>query len=598
MELSTSRHRRARGRTAAALIILVMALGITSAALLPCVAAPAGARKAQVAQPVKSWEFEQFDTDIVVNTDGSLTVRETQVANFTGSFTFLNRDLTSSKANFTGGRTYGRVRFKDIKVFDLQGQPASSVKIKSINGGKRITISFSATNTRRAWVIEYRMTGALIYGKDTNRLYFNTVSTQRDVNIKSSRTTVKLPAGVPMDKVKAVTYVDTGNPPTTHTSSREGNTLAWQSTDIKPVTNVTIDVLFPRGFVQVPLTYRAWFGAVAIALAAILGLGALALMLVLWRRKGRDFAAPELDVVRYEPPPGLRPMEVAFLMNEGTSSSDISATVVDLAIRGKLVITEQEGGGILKHKEFGFERQPGTLDDLAPFELAIMDGLFESGNSVTQDDLHEKFYTHVGGIESKLRDQVLSKDLFDGDPGSVKRHYYVIGLVLLLLIVPLFLSVAWFDPGYLYAFVPGLAISGLSVVIIGRFMSRRTAKGAEALSYVRGFKDYMGTAEREEMKFMTPENFQANLPYAMVLGVEKEWGGKFQDIYTQPPNWYRSYYPGAVFSTVYLTDSLSTMQTSIASTMTSSPSSSGGGGGGFGGGSSGGGFGGGGSSAG
>lgn len=596
MDLPARGHRR--GRNAAALVILVIALATMSVMLLSGPAAPGTARRAQVTPEVKSWDFERFDTDITVNTDGSLTVRETEVANFTGDFHFLNRDLTFGKANNTSGRTYGRVRFQDIKVFDLQGQPASTVKIQNIRGGKRVAISFSATNEQRGWVIQYRMTGALIYDSNTNRLYFNTVSNQRDVNIKSSRTTVKLPAGVPMDKVKTVTYVDTSNPPATHTSGREGDILFWQATDIKPFTTVTIDVSLPAGFVKVPLTYRAWFGAVIITLASILAFGALALMLVLWWRKGRDIAAPSLDVVTYEPPKDLRPMEAAFLMNEGTSASDISATIVDLAIRGKLVITEQEGGTILKHKEYGFERKPSVLDDLAPFEVGIMDGLFESGNTVTEDDLHEKFYTHIAGIKSNLKTQVLGKDLFDGDPGAVKGHYSFIGIVLLLLIIPVYFSVAWFDPGYVYAFIPAFAISGLSVMIVGRFMSRRTAKGSEALSYVKGFAEYMKTAEREEMKLMTAENFQANLPYAMVLGVAKEWAGKFQDIFTEPPDWYRSYYPGTVFSTVYLADSLSSMQTSVASTLSSSPSSSSGGGGGFGGGSSGGGFGGGGSSAG
>ena len=591
--------RPGRTRSAAALIILAMALGMVCTVLLPSLAAPAGTSQTRLAQADKSWEFERFDTDVTVNTNGSLSVKETQVANFTGSFTFLNRDLTSSKASFKGGRTYGRVRYRDIKVFDLQGQPASTVQIEKVSGGKRIHIEFNATNAQRGWVIEYRMTGALIYGPGYNRLYYNTVSTQRDVNIKSSRTTVHLPAKVPMDKVKTATYADTTNPPATHTSGIGGNVLFWQSTDIKPFTNLTIDVSFPSGYVKVPLTYRPWFGAVMITLAAILAFGALALMLLLWWRKGRDVGAPSLDVVRYEPPPDLRAMEVGFLMHERSSASDISATIVDLAIRGKLVISEQESGKIMKHKEFSFERKPGTLDDLAPFETDILDGLFESGNSVKQDDLRDKFYTHVSGIDSALKQQVLSKELFDGDPRATKGHYYVIGVVLLLLIIPLFLSVAWIDPGYLYAFVPGLAISGLAVLIFGRFMSRRTAKGSEALSYVKGFKEYMRTAEREEMKLMTAENFQTNLPYAMVLGVAKEWAGKFQDIYTQPPDWYRSYYPGTVFSAVYLSESLSTMQTSMATTMTSSPSSSGGGGGGgFGGGFSGGGFGGGGSSAG
>ncbi len=581
------------GRLLLPAALTLLAVGLLVASLPAHALAGAG----QVA-PVKTWDFERFDVDIKVNTDGSLTVRETQVVNFTGTFSFLNRDLTASKGNFTEGRSYGAVRFKDIKVYDLNGQPYGDWKGEGLKGGKRVHIGFSATDEQKGWIIEYRMTGALIYAPNYDRLYINTVSRDRGVPIKSSRTTVKMPPGTDMSKVKATKYPDKNNPPTALTSGREGDTLWLEANGIAPYTTLTIDVAFPKGLVQVPLTYRSWFGAVVIALAALLSLGVLVGMLLLWYRKGRDVSAPELDVVSYEPPADLRPAEVSVLINEAPLTSDITATIVDLAIRRKLVINEQEEGAILKHKEFSFQRWDSNVDDLAPFEKEVIEGLFASGATVTEDDLKNKFYTHISDINRELKDQVLGKGLFDGDPARVKRKYYAIGAVLLLLIIPLYFLRAWLDPGYLYAFVPALAVSGLVVLIVGRVMPRRTARGSEMLSYVMGFKEYMATAEQEEMKFMTPENFQANLPYAMVLGVADKWAEKFKDIFTSPPDWYRGYYPGSVFSTVYLADSLSRMETSVGGTLASSPSSSGGGGGGFGGGSSGGGFGGGGSSAG
>jgi hypothetical protein len=55
--------------------------------------------------PFKSWEFERFDSDIEVHEDGSFTVRETQVVNFTGSFSFLTRDIPTRMAGFEEGRT-------------------------------------------------------------------------------------------------------------------------------------------------------------------------------------------------------------------------------------------------------------------------------------------------------------------------------------------------------------------------------------------------------------------------------------------------------------------------------------------------------------
>jgi uncharacterized membrane protein YgcG len=596
--------RRSQGlRRALLLAILILFTAAICSAVLPPAAsagdsgggATAGSGGVEVAQ-AKSWDFERFDTDIKVNTDGSLTVRETQVANFVGSFHYLNRDLVSSKASFTEGRTYGQVRYKDIKVYSLDGKPYGDWKVQKIRGGRRVAISFSATDQQMGWIVEYRMTGAVIYAKNYDRVYFNTVSYDRDVPIKSSRSTVTLPKGTDMSKVKTVSYPDKNSPPGSSTSGVEGNTLWWDTKTIAAYTTLTVDVAFPKGIVRIPLTFRSTFGIVVIVFVALVVAGVTVGMIMLWSRKGRDIKS-EVTVVQYEPPPDVRPAEAGMLLNETPMTEDITATIVDLAVRGNLVITEQEPKGLLKHKAFGFEKLNADVSDLAPFEAEVMDGLFESGTVVTQDDLHNKFYEHVTKFDKELRDQVLAKGFWDGDPAKVKGHYTTIALVLLLLIVPVILLRSWVDLGYLYTVIPGLALSGIVVFVVGRYMPRRTAKGAEMYAYILGFKEYMATAEREEMKFMTPQNFQANLPYAMRLNVANEWAEKFKDIYTEPPNWYRGYYPGP-FTTLYLASALTDMDTSVSGTLTSSPSSSSGGGGGFGGGFSGGGFGGGGSSAG
>ena len=573
-----------------ACFLAVLLLMATGAAAVPFTGA---SRHAQV----KEWDFERFDSAITVNKDGSVRVRETEIANFTGSFSFLNRDLPTTKGSFTEGRTYGDVRYKDIKVYDLNGNPWPSWKVEKFSDGRRVRIDFSATNEQKGWIIEYTMTGVIIYAKDYDRLYFNTVSINRDVPIKNSKVAVTLPPGTDMSKVKSTAYPSQSSPPTSVKSSTAGNTLMWESTGIAPQTTLTIDVAFPKGVVQVPLVFRMWFGILAICLAVLLILIIAGVMLWLWNSKGRDTAAPALDVVQYEPPEGLRPAEVGMLLDESPRNSDITATIVDLAIRGQLVISEGEASGILKHKEYSFESKGASTEGLEEFETDTLTGLFESGSPVTQADLKDKFYTHIPIIAGALKRLVLGKGFWDGDPGAVKRKYYVIGVILLLLMIPVYFTRSWFDPGYLLAFMPAMGISGIVVIIIGRYMPRHTEKGAQMYSYIAGFKDYLSTAEKEEMKFMTPENFQTNLPYAMVLGVTQQWAEKFKDIYTSPPDWYRGYYAGT-FSTLYLADSLADMQSTVYSTLSSSPSSSSGGGGGFGGGFSGGGFGGGGSSAG
>jgi len=604
LRLDSSAARRLLAAVVVALAILAC-LSLSAAASqaspgfgpeVPAVSA-GGPRLAQVPAG-KTWFFERFDSDVKVNKDGSLTVRETQVANFQGNFSFINRDLTAGKASFSEGRSYGKVRYSDIKVYDLKGAPYHSFNVKKINGGKRVQIYFVANFQTMGWIIEYKMTGAIIYAKGYDRLYYNAVSLDRDVNIASSRTTVRLPAGTDMSKVKSTEYPDKVSPPSSVQSGRDGTTLWWQVKDIKPQTTFTVDVSFPKGIVSVPLVYRAWFGILMIAIALLLGVGALVLMIFLWWRKGRDVASPELDVVRYEPPEDMRPAEVGVLVKEKPLIGDITATIVDLAIRRKLVINDLGEEGILKHRKFGFQRWDPNIDDTAPFEQELLIGLFENGESVTEDDLEDKFYKHVSEIDKKLIEQVMAKGLFDGEPAKVKAKYTRLAIVLLLLMGAVYLLWRWYDLGYFLALAGGFAVAAIAVFIVGLYMPRRTVKGSEMLSYVNGFKEYMSTAEREEMKLMTADNFQANLPYAMVLGVAKEWAGKFADIYKEPPEWFRGY-PGTTFSAVYLADSLYTMQSNVGTTLTSQPSSSGsGGGGGFGGGFSGGGFGGGGSSAG
>ena len=543
----------------------------------------------------KSWDFERFDTDIQVHPDATFTVRETQVANFRGSFSFLNRDISTGGASFSDGVTHGKVRVSDIQVYDLNGNPYQSWGVESYDGGKTVSIEFSATNEQKGWIIEYRVSGAIIFSTDYDRLYWDAVSYERDVPIKSSQTTVRLPTGANMDQVRTETYVNRDFPPGSTESGRDGDTLWWSATDIPPNTTVTIDVAFPKGLVQVPLLYRSWFGVFMLVLSFALFLALLVSMLILWWKKGRDIGRPELDVVVYQPTEGLKPAMVGLLVNEKQSPEDISATVVDLAIRGKLTIFEEEKGKVFKGKRYGFRRRDRSEYDLLSYERKVLDGLFEEGDVVTEDDLKHKFYAHIPDIKKGVTREVKEKALFSRDPRKVRTKYmYLMLSIILPLPILVVILWSWFDLGYLVLLIPGLILGGISVGIVGHFMSRRTRKGSEAYSQAMGFKEYMKTAEREEMKSMTPETFQENLPYAMVLGVTEKWAEKFSDIYTTPPEWFVGSYTS--FSTVYLASSLSSMSRSTSSTFASSPSS--GGGGGFGGGSSGGGFGGGGSSAG
>ena len=553
------------------------------------------------ARAQKNWDFERFDTEFTINHDSSFSVRETQVVNFQGEFKWLNRDILAKTPDFDEGRTYGKVRIRDISVYDLEGEPYDQDlwSVESFDWGERVHIEFAAQDEQRGWIIAYRIAGGIIFAEDYDRFYWEIFTYDREVPIKTSTATVILPPDTDMGEVRTTQYVNIDNPPRSYDSGRDGNTLWWRVEDIPPYSDFSIDVAFPKGVVEKPWQYSQACGIAVIVASSVLLAGVLFFMLALWWKRGRDLGRTGTTMVQYQPPEGLTPAMVGMLVNQKPRMQDISATIVDLATRGFLKIFEIEQRSIIRIKKYGFERLQEDLSGLHNYEREIMKGLFESGDRVTQDDLTNKFYTHNDAIMNRgIKKEVLAKKLFINDPGKVRSRYMVAGSLLASAsLAAVFLLPIWFDPGWFTVLILSLIPIGVIVATVGWAMPARSREGSRAYEHVLGFKEYLETAEKPELEYMTPETFQANLPYAMALGVEEAWALKFQDIYTTPPQWYSG--TAATFNTVFLTASLHDMVGSLSSTLASAPSSSGsGGGGGFGGGSSGGGGGGGGSSAG
>ena len=147
---------------------------------------------------------------------------------------------------------------------------------------------------------------------------------------------------------------------------------------------------------------------------------------------------------------------------------------------------------------------------------------------------------------------------------------------------------------YLVIYIIGmLCVLGLAICL--KYLPKRTPYGNEILGKLKGFKNFLETAEKDKLEAMVMQNptyFYDILPYTYVLGVSDKWIKKFETISLQAPSWYDS--PSSFNIMTFGTFMNSTMA-SAQKSMSQSSSSSGSSGGGFsGGGSSGGGSGGGG----
>lgn len=348
---------------------------------------------------------------------------------------------------------------------------------------------------------------------------------------------------------------------------------------------------------QLSPTGQFLFAAVVLVNLCCCGLALLAPFFVywLWRRNGRDPQSGKAIAVELNPPADIKAYLAGILWDERVNNHDVSAMMIDLARRGHMHIAVGDKP-LFGSREYTFSKLENQKDSIDNFEQKLLDALFNDGETVTLSALRYKFYADYQTLSSDLYEETLTRKWFVANPETTRRRY--LGLGVATLTIGLSLGVLAFT---IFLFTPILfAFSlGIPLIIVAFAMPKRTSTGAEMHRQLAGFQMYLNTAERYTIQNLTPENFEAYLPYAMVFGIEKQWAEKFQDIYTANPSWFST--TDNSFNTLIFASMISDFNHATASTLAvapSSSSSSGGsgwsGGGGFGGGFSGGGGGGGG----
>jgi uncharacterized membrane protein len=325
------------------------------------------------------------------------------------------------------------------------------------------------------------------------------------------------------------------------------------------------------------------------------------LMFYLWWTRGRD---PRLRPIaaQYEPPNQLTPGEAGTLVDNSANMRDITASIVDLAVRGYLVIEEVQKErmlGLMHEKDYNFilQKDRSQWSALKPHEQALLDGFFTTGTAgetISMDSLQNRFYKTLPVMRSGIFDSLVTQGFYRRRPDSVRSTYIGAGVVVGVLMIWIGARAASAMGMAPAPFIIGGIASALVICGFGWFMPAHTEQGTRALEGVLGFEDFLNhvEADRFNRTIRTPQMFEKFLPFAMAFGVEKNWSKAFDGIMTQPPGWYRGG-SGPIFYPVNFTNNLNSMSSRASSAMASAPRSSGGSGFG-GGGSSGGGFGGGG----
>ena len=606
---------------------LAAVLTVAFAALL----GPAAAAQAPALAQVPGTErITAYDTAVRIRADGTLLVRETIHYDFGvvphhGIF----RDIPD---RFDYAKRADTDRVTPIHIVSVKastGTPAD-YSTSDITQGSTGLLEVKIGDPDRTitgahtYEITYTVKGALNGFADHDELVWNAVGPQWTVPISNVTAEVTAPAAIPRI---ACTEGPQGSTLACESGTASGDTATFRQSSLGPEEGLTFTIALPKGAVPAPkpiLEDRFNLGKAFTVNGATVG-GAVALLVVLFggyllvfRRFGRDrryrgsavdqaygSATGEEEIeplfertetpVEFVPPDDLRPGQVGTLADLAANPLDVSATIVDLAVRKYLVIEEVPKEGHFSSPDWKLTKLKEADAELREYERVTLDSLFRTSDEVTLSELRNKFAARMTTIRKDLMDDAMSQGWFTHRPERARSVAAIVGVLVLALGVGVTIALAAASHAALVG-VP-LILFGVLVLATARLAPARTAKGSAVMRHVDGFRRFIEESEKERARFAERKNiFSEYLPYAIVFGATKKWAHAFAGLDGQPATtsdmyWYRS---SGAFDYLLFATALDTFTITTAGTLTSTPAATSGSSGFSGGGFSGGGFGGGG----
>lgn len=553
---------------------------------------------------IGAFVITDFHADITVQEDAKVIVEERIQVAFSEPRHGIYRTIP---VNYTDPRGYGySLGFRFLGATDQTNKPYG---VSVTKNGRYVEIRLGDADTfvegHVTYVLRYEVASALVNFADHDELYWNVTGNEWRTSIQRASATVHLPGAVPPEELETQAYTGPygSRDQAATTEHPQPDTVTFRTEGVlNPMEGLTIAVGWQPGLVVFPGPLERTLSFLIDNWIAVAPFLALAWLWPHYRRSGKDPSGGGSVVVRYEPPQGLTPGEIGALVDEKVDLRDITATVVDLAVRGFLRIGQDSKsyfGGLWTNEETTFERLEAPAGtSLTQHERLVLSALFSQGEQVSISDLKERFYKHIPGINNALYDRLATEGYFVGSPEAVRNRYRVLGVFAGIAAVALGVVWVWFRGGILPEGMLLPIVAGvLTVVVFFAFapaMPRRTKKGVGMREWAVGFEEFVDRVESNQLEADRKRNvYETLLPYAMALGVADQWSRQFEGIYAAAgPTWYVAGNPSMGFSTRAFSSSLNSAMAQTGQAMTSAPrsqSSSGSGGGGFSGGGGGGG---------
>ncbi len=550
---------------------------------------------------IASERISSFHSAIAIRTDGSMSVTETITVVSAGEQIRhgIFRDFPTSYTGDWG--THYNIRFSLQKITrDTNPEP---YQIKEHHNGVTIIIGdrdMILSPGMHTYSLMYTTKRQLGFFESHDELYWNVTGNGWRLPIDKVTATVTLPQQLDPHKIHVEAYTGPqGAKGTAYAAQVTADGVAQFATTapLGVREGLTIVVTWPKGSIPPPTAWMNFWYFVQDNYQLLIMLFLLMLWFVLYLallikvRKTRNFGT---IIPLFTPPTSMSAAEVYYVARGHLLAQPtklLSIATVQAAVEGFLTIS-YEPQFLSKRYTLVQKKQPesATSSRTPSASTALVLKIFATNERI---ELSEKERPTVAKTISQLTFFVSQAY----DHCFSTRYLFLGGISLIALaLINLFLLTPWFSWGILPL-----------LLLLFPLIRSYTPAGRKIMQEIEGFKLFLATTETERLQIIgtpptrTPELYETYLPYAMALGVEKQWTKQFTPVFAKlqaeghpyTPVWFM----GAPFTVETMPAFASSLQNSLSSSISSSTtmpgSSSGSGGGGSSGGGGGGGGGGG-----
>ena len=483
----------------------------------------------------------EFNSRIEVQQDGSLIVTEIINFKFDAYKRGIFRDFPTDYKD-----AYGNKHRVSFKVLDIKKDGHSeNCSVSRYLNGYRLLIGNSdkyLSPGNYSYEIKYQTNRQVGFFKNHDELYWNVTGNGWPVIINKAKAEVILPQNITIEKVEAYTgrY---GQSYRNYLSNFHENIAKFETTKyLLPNEGLTTVVGWPKGFIkeQTFIEKVKYFfeDNIEILFFVLFILLILSYYIFFWFKFCR--ISKKTIIPLFESPDNLLPAEIAYIINKSYSNQCLSASLVDMAVKGSITI-ERENTKYISHKYILKRVKESTIE----LYENIFDKLFKSHSEIKITDSNSNIFNK---IISYCKNNLSNK--FDKLYINFNYRYFGFGLILTII-----LSASYFFLGQvsiLAIFL--LAILVLINIIFYFVLQTYTESGQRVYEQILGFKMFLSFTEKERLKYLTnteqtPQEYETFLPYAMALGVEVLWTKQFSGLFERMakegvsyvPLWYYGY---------------------------------------------------------